>query len=297
MHIPTMNLVIIEGPNDGQILPVTHSPFVMGRGTDCDVLLHDSQASRRHAELRRSEHGWVLVDLGSTNGTFAGGQRLAAGVPYPLTAGVSFVIGHTTCELQAVLPPPTPAVLAAVPPAAALVPPAAAPVPPGDRTSRRVMLMAWLCRLIAAAGSILLFAGAQGDWVRVQVNLPLLGTVADRTFKGMESSYGWLMIEVAVLALVLVGIDIFLRRWARAAGLAEIIIALLGAGVLVVSAVMFNRVGGLQLFGVSLLDIFTQYLSNTIQVTIEPGLVLVAIGLGLLIVGGGLRLVVTHFER
>lgn len=290
MQTPTMNLVIVEGPDHGQTLLVTHSPFVLGRGTDCDVLLHDSQASRRHAELRRSENGWVLVDLGSTNGTFAGGQRLAAGVPFPLTAGVSFVIGHTTCELQAVLAPPAPAVFAAVPPAAA-------PVLPGDQTSRRVVLMAWLCRLMAAAGSILLFAGAQGDWVRVQVNLPLLGTVADRTFKGMESSYGWLMIEVAALALVLVGIDIFLRRWARAAGLAEIIIALLGAGIFIVSAVMFNRVGGLQLFGVSLLDIFTQYLSNTIQVTIEPGLVLVAIGLGLLIVGGGLRLVVTHFER
>ena len=127
-------------------------------------------------------------------------------------------------------------------------------------------------------------AGDEGQGFSGQVAVDGLGRLQDRD-------------QRAALALVLVGIDIFLRRWARAAGLAEIIIALLGAGVLVVSAVMFNRVGGLQLFGVSLLDIFTQYLSNTIQVTIEPGLVLVAIGLGLLIVGGGLRLVVTHFER
>lgn len=290
MQTPTMNLVVIEGPDRGQTVPLTRTPFVMGRGAECDGLLHDSQASRRHAELRRSEHGWVLVDLGSTNGTFVGGQRLVAGAPFPLTVGVSFVIGHTTCELQAVLAPPAPAVAAAVPPAAA-------PVVSGDHTRRWGVLVAWLCRLIAAAGSVLLFIGAQGDWVRVQVNLPLLGTLADRTFKGMESSYGWLMVEVAVFALVLVLIDILLPRWARAAGLAEIIIALLGAGILMVSAVMFYRVGELQLFGVSLLDVFTQYLPNTIQVTIEPGLVQVAIGLGLLIVGGGLRLVVTHFER
>lgn len=286
MNTYGMNLVVIEGPDRGQILHLTRSPLVIGRGSDCDLLLHDGQASRRHAELRGVSDGWQLVDLGSTNGTFAGGQRLAAGVPFPLTAGVAFTIGHTSLSLQAEL---APAVAPAVQAAPAVVhPPEAAPAaaPPSQRSR-----LAWVCRLVVVAGSALLAVGATGDWVRVLVTLPLLGTVSDRVFKGMESAYGWLMIEVAVLALLLVLIDIVFRRWARAAGLGQIIAAVVGAGALGLSAYMFYRVGSVEIFGVSLMDIVTGYVSNAVQIHIEPGLMLVSAGLVLIITGGLLRLV------
>lgn len=50
-----------------------------GRHPDCEIAFdphRDLDASSRHAELRPSERGWVLVDLGSSNGTFVGGQRI-----------------------------------------------------------------------------------------------------------------------------------------------------------------------------------------------------------------------------
>ena len=47
---------------------------MLGRGTDCDLRLVDPGVSRHHAELRVEDGEVVLVDLGSTNGTFVNGQ-------------------------------------------------------------------------------------------------------------------------------------------------------------------------------------------------------------------------------
>ncbi len=49
---------------------------VIGRSSECDQRLDDSNASRRHAEVRRIGDGYSLVDLGSTNGTEVNGQRI-----------------------------------------------------------------------------------------------------------------------------------------------------------------------------------------------------------------------------
>ena len=45
--------------------PVT----VLGRSRRCDIVLTDPNVSRQHAEVRRQDDGFMLVDLGSTNGT------------------------------------------------------------------------------------------------------------------------------------------------------------------------------------------------------------------------------------
>ncbi|MFG1945073.1 FHA domain-containing protein [Nonomuraea sp. NPDC048826] len=51
--------------------------FVVGRGSACDLVLSDLTVSRVHAELRREDDGgWLLVDLGSLNGTRLNGWRL-----------------------------------------------------------------------------------------------------------------------------------------------------------------------------------------------------------------------------
>ena len=50
-----------------------------GRHPGCEVAFdahRDLDASSRHAELRPSQRGWMLVDLGSSNGTFVGGHRI-----------------------------------------------------------------------------------------------------------------------------------------------------------------------------------------------------------------------------
>ncbi|TMR21559.1 FHA domain-containing protein [Nonomuraea turkmeniaca] len=51
--------------------------YVVGRGSACDLVLSDLTVSRVHAELRREDDGgWLLVDLGSLNGTRLNGWRL-----------------------------------------------------------------------------------------------------------------------------------------------------------------------------------------------------------------------------
>ena len=66
-----------------------------GRHPDCEVSFDphkDLDASSRHAELRAVDTGWVLVDLGSSNGTYVDGHRvteapLASDTPIVLEFG------------------------------------------------------------------------------------------------------------------------------------------------------------------------------------------------------------------
>ena len=53
-----------------------HTITVIGRSSECDIVVGDPNVSRRHAEVRRIGRGFSLVDLGSTNGTEVNGQRV-----------------------------------------------------------------------------------------------------------------------------------------------------------------------------------------------------------------------------
>jgi pSer/pThr/pTyr-binding forkhead associated (FHA) protein len=63
---------------DGQTVPVTSRRVVVGRSRECDVRVEDGNVSRRHFELvEESPAEWVVVDLGSTNGTEVNGKRVS----------------------------------------------------------------------------------------------------------------------------------------------------------------------------------------------------------------------------
>ena len=53
--------------------------FSIGRSPECDLPLADITVSWCHAELRRADQAWVLVDLGSKNGTRVNGWRVDSG--------------------------------------------------------------------------------------------------------------------------------------------------------------------------------------------------------------------------
>ena len=59
--------------DDGRRIPIGENPVTLGRLPDCDVVLSDPNVSRRHAEFRRRGNDFIVVDLGSTNGTRVNG--------------------------------------------------------------------------------------------------------------------------------------------------------------------------------------------------------------------------------
>jgi pSer/pThr/pTyr-binding forkhead associated (FHA) protein len=75
------------------------APAVLGRSEDCDVVIADEQASRRHAQVEAGIGGYVLVDLGSTNGTYLNGAEVRS--PTALADGDSIVVGHTVVRFSA----------------------------------------------------------------------------------------------------------------------------------------------------------------------------------------------------
>jgi hypothetical protein len=90
--------LLVSGPDHGadgstRTYDLTAPITILGRGTDCDLRLVDPGVSRHHAELRVEDGEVVLVDLGSTNGTFVNGQPVRRVV---MTDGTQVTLGRTT---------------------------------------------------------------------------------------------------------------------------------------------------------------------------------------------------------
>jgi hypothetical protein len=71
-------LVVLRGPSEGaryNLSPASRS-IVMGRSPECELFLDDVTVSRRHADLRPSDGGWELHDLGSLNGSYVNRRRI-----------------------------------------------------------------------------------------------------------------------------------------------------------------------------------------------------------------------------
>jgi hypothetical protein len=82
-----------EGDSNQHTYELQGPVTLLGRGTDCDLRLVDPGVSRHHAELRVENDQVVLVDLGSTNGTFVNGQPVRR---VTLSDGTQISLGRTT---------------------------------------------------------------------------------------------------------------------------------------------------------------------------------------------------------
>ena len=69
-------LVVLYGPNLGRRYPLGPDEVILGRGADVHIVLDADSVSRRHARIRLSESGFVLDDLGSTNGSYVNDRRV-----------------------------------------------------------------------------------------------------------------------------------------------------------------------------------------------------------------------------
>jgi pSer/pThr/pTyr-binding forkhead associated (FHA) protein len=91
-------LQVVSGPNNGQSVPLGDTPILLGRGTDAAIRLDDDYVSTRHARFATNGEQWFVEDLGSTNGTYLGSQRITA--PVPIGLGIQVRLGKTIVELQ-----------------------------------------------------------------------------------------------------------------------------------------------------------------------------------------------------
>lgn len=73
----TYQLVVQKGPQEGQTYPLSKDNMTVGRDPMCDIVINDPEISRQHARFTQTEAGYQLQDLGSTNGSFIDGKRLA----------------------------------------------------------------------------------------------------------------------------------------------------------------------------------------------------------------------------
>ncbi len=84
-------LEIRRGPGAGESFAVpSDRPCTLGRDRHCDVVLKHATVSRRHAEIRPEQDGFVLVDAGSQNGTYLGDNRITSTT---LAGGDDIIIG------------------------------------------------------------------------------------------------------------------------------------------------------------------------------------------------------------
>jgi hypothetical protein len=96
--------VLPDGPlgalalSDGRRIELTDQPFTIGRTSDCDLVVNDTNVSRRHVELRHEPEGFKLRDLKSTNGTKVNGARVSERL---LADGDEISVGNTSIWFEA----------------------------------------------------------------------------------------------------------------------------------------------------------------------------------------------------
>ena len=90
------HVLIVDGANAGETISLDDAPLLIGRGSDAAIRLDDDYVSTRHARIAASGDQWFVEDLGSTNGTYLGTQRLSQ--PATIQLGTTIRIGKTTLE-------------------------------------------------------------------------------------------------------------------------------------------------------------------------------------------------------
>lgn len=122
----TFRLVLKSGPNSGQTFELGENEIIIGRDVNANFVINDPEVSRRHAHIYKQGANYVIVDLGSTNGTVVNGQRIAG--PYILSPGEFITLGeHTQVLFEKVVLDPD-ATIASLRPVEPVLQPAEAPI-------------------------------------------------------------------------------------------------------------------------------------------------------------------------
>ncbi len=135
MNASRLQLHVVEGDPLGAVLDLDGKDAILGRDPECTLVLSGPGVSRYHAKIVKAPEGFVLEDLGSTNGVRVGNDAVRRAVLKP---GDRIGIGSVKLLVKspdpaaapAAAPVPVPAVPAAAVPVAAVPAPPRAPAPP-----------------------------------------------------------------------------------------------------------------------------------------------------------------------
>jgi two-component system, cell cycle response regulator len=86
-------VVVLSGDRMGEMFPLKEDRTTIGRGLQTDVRINDEGISRTHAIVEGNSGVYYLSDAGSTNGTFANGDKVER---YPLREGDRIQIGASS---------------------------------------------------------------------------------------------------------------------------------------------------------------------------------------------------------
>lgn len=84
---------------DGHSYLLTDKKTVLGRGSDCDIVIDDPYVSRRHLEIDIRANGVVARNLSDTNGTYVEGHQITPAAT--LVNGNTITIGRTPIRFWA----------------------------------------------------------------------------------------------------------------------------------------------------------------------------------------------------
>ncbi|NJD17961.1 MAG: FHA domain-containing protein [Gemmatimonadetes bacterium] len=77
--MPKFTLLI--GRKAMQVYDLDKETILIGREGDVDIVIDNPSVSRKHAQIRKEGAGWVVEDLGSSNGTFLHGAKITSAQP------------------------------------------------------------------------------------------------------------------------------------------------------------------------------------------------------------------------
>ena len=79
---------------------LTGQSMRIGRDPSNEIVIRDQTVSRAHARVDRRGSGWVVVDLGSLNGTHVQGQRMVANQEVQLAPGATLQLGDVILSFE-----------------------------------------------------------------------------------------------------------------------------------------------------------------------------------------------------
>ena len=97
LELERCGLLALNGPRKGEEVFIDRECFRIGKSPDNDLVLADATVSREHCEIIRDQRGYLLRDLGSTNGTLLDGAEVRE---VYLQAGVVISVGRVELKVR-----------------------------------------------------------------------------------------------------------------------------------------------------------------------------------------------------